>query len=274
MEVPDSIKVNLLARQQENNGSPLFGELTVIGYGGRIKNSTIWICRCSCGKEKPYLHGNLQQDKSTRCVACQRIHVGKLKETHGRSNTKTYRSWNIMKRNGTCVKEWIDFQIFYKDMRDKPFGLCLCRHETGELHGPGNSYWGTIEELDRTKSGARLIEADGVVRTISQWAKHLGVSKEAIYIRLANGWDEYKAVTTPKLSPTESAVEEKYKYSDWFDSKVHVLIGGVDFFGSIESFYSTLVGAANKRGLRLSYRCMENVVLLKTEPRKFLSIEK
>lgn len=44
------------------------------------------------------------------------------------------------------------------------------------------------------RSNNRFIELNGVKKTLSQWAEHLGISKQNIYRRLKNGWTVEEAL--------------------------------------------------------------------------------
>lgn len=49
----------------------------------------------------------------------------------------------------------------------------------------------------RPRRGARLITAKGITDTITGWAIRLGIGRERIVARLAQGWSEEETLTTP-----------------------------------------------------------------------------
>jgi hypothetical protein len=53
----------------------------------------------------------------------------------------------------------------------------------------------------RPREGARLITVDGITDSIPGWAMRLGVTIGTIHARLAKGWSERRAVTTPPRQP-------------------------------------------------------------------------
>lgn len=76
--IPSTIRKNLLDKK--------FEKWTVIGYGGKGKlHSTLWQCRCSCGKEKNVGASDLLRGSSTKCSSCARkgIRSNLLDQTFG-----------------------------------------------------------------------------------------------------------------------------------------------------------------------------------------------
>ncbi len=138
-KVPDSIRVNLLDEK--------FGRLTVIGFGGRKKGQTMWVCRCACGQVREYHAGNLRAGRSTQCVRCQ---IDALQQTsknfeHGYSQTTTYRAWTGARRYGRC-KRWDKFENFLADMGERPAGARLVRLNRGKPFSPSNAVWRTARQ--------------------------------------------------------------------------------------------------------------------------------
>lgn len=157
--IPCSIRVNLL---DEN-----FGQLTVIGFGGRRKGQTMWVCRCTCGHVAEYHAGNLRAGRSSKCVLCQLDALQQTRKnyTHGYSNTSTYRAWTGTRRYGRC-RRWEKFENFLDDMGERPEGSRLVRLNRKKPYSKSNAVWRSPaetlkEDIDRTLQA--LISA-GVVR--------------------------------------------------------------------------------------------------------------
>jgi hypothetical protein len=157
--VPLSIRVNLLDH--------VFGQLTVIGFGGRRNGQTIWICRCECGSIGRHHAGNLRAGRSSKCVQCQLDVLQNTKKnfSHGYSNTPTYRAWTGTRRFGRC-RRWEKFENFLADMGERPEGSRLVRINRKRQYSKSNAVWRSPaetlkEDIDRTL--AAMISA-GIIR--------------------------------------------------------------------------------------------------------------
>lgn len=64
MPAPANIEIN--ARRQRLIGHT-FGEWTVIGCAGKRGAQLVWLCRCSCGVERPVLGQSLRTGASRSC---------------------------------------------------------------------------------------------------------------------------------------------------------------------------------------------------------------
>ncbi len=161
--IPCSIRVNLL--------DETFGQLTVIGFGGRDNGQTMWVCRCDCGHVAEYHAGNLRAGRSSKCVQCQIDALQQTKKnfTHGYSNTSTYRAWTGTRRYGR-IKRWEKFENFLEDMGERPEGSRLVRISRNRPYSRSNSVWRSPaetlkEDIERTLD---LLLSAGV---ISKWQK-------------------------------------------------------------------------------------------------------
>jgi len=125
-----------------------FGTLTVIGKRKRENGATKWWCRCDCGDERYYYHGNLQQGLSTQCVKCAGRAFGRRMRTHGETaggrTTPTYGAWRVTR--GDRVPEWDRYSQFLADMGEKPVNTRIRRPDRKQPWGPGNCAWWTVED--------------------------------------------------------------------------------------------------------------------------------
>ena len=133
-KIPSSIRVNLLDEE--------FGQLKVIGFGGRRNGQTIWVCRCECGHVGKYHSGNLRAGRSTKCVQCQMEALQQTKKnySHGYSKTPTYRAWSGTRRYGRCTR-WEKFENFLADMGECPKGCRLTRRNRKQPFSRSNAVW-------------------------------------------------------------------------------------------------------------------------------------
>lgn len=105
--------------------------------------------------------GRTQSDES-------RAKVAEARTTHGMTGTRTYRSWESMKRRClnpnerafpnyggrgiTVCERWLaSFENFFADMGECPPGLTLDRRNNDGNYEPGNCRWATYSEQARNR---------------------------------------------------------------------------------------------------------------------------
>ncbi len=185
------------------------GRLTAVRYLG----SSYWECACDCGSIKTVKAGHLQSGAVKSCGCLYREGNNR---THGMSNAPTWNSWSNMisrcyrtgdkdfhkygGRGISVCEEWRgSFLSFYLHMGDRPKGKSLDRIDVNGNYGPGNCRWATPMEQNRNQRINVFYEMDGKRMIAPDWAKHLGLRKGAINMRLKAGWDLRRALTTPKI---------------------------------------------------------------------------
>lgn len=135
---------------------------------------------------------------------------------HSRSNdgrpTKTFTAWvNMIQRcyneshksfhryGGRGIKvceRWKDsFENFLEDMGESPDGLQLDRKDVDGDYEPDNCRWVTPKVNANNRGNNTLIEHDGRTQTVSEWAREIGISKQALLYRLNNGWSVSEALS-------------------------------------------------------------------------------
>jgi len=193
-----------------------FGRLSVsqkdhVGERGR----TFWLCKCDCGNEIIVKANSLTSGKTVSC-GCRRAETIEEFKTrfvkHGMRNTATYNAWRNMNtrcRNknraqykdyggrGIIVCErWKTFKNFYADMGDIPTGLSLDRKDNNGNYCKENCRWATRAEQRTNTRPVTKIEFNGLVKTLTEWGKEIGLKPNALQYRLKT-WSVEKALTTP-----------------------------------------------------------------------------
>lgn len=131
-------------------------------------------------------------------------------------NTPLYRRWyNIKSRcenprnekyplygaRGIYVESrWQNFENFLKDMGHPPSPThTLDRIDVNGPYSHWNCRWATPEEQANNKRQNVNIRFNGKVMTSSQWAKHHGLSRDAVRQRILNGMTPEEAASKPRM---------------------------------------------------------------------------
>ena len=103
-------------------------------------------------------------------------------------------------RGITVCAEWREsFQLFSAHVGPRPPGQSLDRLDNDRGYEPGNVRWASREEQQNNKRTNRKITHEGRTQTIAQWARELGVPRQALHYRVAyegmTGGEAIAAVT-------------------------------------------------------------------------------
>lgn len=177
-----------------------------------------WECRCSCGSNKVILsttrgltNGNT---KSCGCLHSERAREAKI--IHGETDSRLYHIWcgikarclnsnnakykNYGGRGVTICREW---KQSYESFRDWSLNngyaenLSIDRIDVNGNYEPSNCRWADnfIQANNRTDNF--IIEYNGEIHTIHEWAIITGISAINIRNRIKNlGWTTEKALNT------------------------------------------------------------------------------
>ena len=170
--------------------------------------------QCSCGKE---FEGNVNQVKRGETCGCgykTRIEKLILKNTkHNMSNHPIYQVWlDMIKRcnsyknksyhnyGGRGIKvceRWTDINNFVEDMYPSYIkGLDIDRIDNDGNYEPSNCRWVTRKQnLNNTRHN-KIIEFNGVQKTIKQWSEFINIPYQTLIDRLKR-WSIERSLTTP-----------------------------------------------------------------------------
>jgi hypothetical protein len=171
-----------------------------------------WICRCDCGAGTTVDARNLRSGSTLSC-GCHRRAIGERTLTHGRTNTPEFRAWTQMLyrclnvrcahyrhyggRGITVCARWMaSFENFLADVGERPSAdYSLDRKDNDGPYAPGNVRWATPTQQANNRRVNHRLTYDGKTMTISEWAAHIGISRESLRGRLKLGWSVEEAVT-------------------------------------------------------------------------------
>ena len=177
-----------------------------------------WECRCSCGSNKVIL-STTRDLTSGHTKSCGCLHSEKAREAHiihGGADSRLYHIWcgikarclnpnnakykNYGGRGITVCEEW---KQSYESFRDWSLNngytenLSIDRIDVNGNYEPSNCRWADnfIQANNRTDNF--IIEYNGEIHTVHEWAIITGISSENIRNRIKNfGWTTEKALNT------------------------------------------------------------------------------
>lgn len=155
-----------------------FGKWTVLRLAPRRNNDTQWFCRCDCGTERSIPAGNLTGGHSTQCSACA---------------YRGMRRWapGMVVGSRTLVRPVPGNRaVWFAKCND-----CGAIAQAAAVQFAKTACHRCGDRFD--KSGEK-ITVNGETHNLAGWARKLGISREAIRIRLKKGMDPVAACTTPR----------------------------------------------------------------------------
>lgn len=152
---------------------------------------------------------------SAAVLKAKRERFRKLRYKHGESmgETKEYQTWKAMMqrctnqhhkdyayyggRGITVCEAWEDYATFLSDMGRRPSPRhTLDREKNDGPYAPWNCRWATKLQQSANTRTARLVEFQGIVKTIRQWSLSTGIYYQTLIYRFNCGWSPEKALTT------------------------------------------------------------------------------
>lgn len=192
----------------ESLAGKVFGALSVVSESDRSSsNLRRWNCMCECGNYVVVDHRALKSGNTRSCGCMKRAKLRSEKTTHGLSKTRAYKIWSGMKSRCliptatgyanygaagiTVCERWMQFENFIADMGEPPNGASIDRIDSSVGYEPGNCRWATRQKQNENRRSVRWIEFGGLRMNVTQWAKHLGISKASLYEALDKHPIEY-----------------------------------------------------------------------------------
>lgn len=181
-----------------------FGRLTALARSGTdASGRVVWSCRCDCGATLDVRQNALRKGNTMSC-GCMRADMMSERNTrHGMRHHPLYSLWKNMRarcqnprieafrwyggRGIAVCERWNDFAAFLADMEPRPAGTTLDHRDANGPYSPDNCRWATPKEQALNLRSTILIELDGVVDSMSGWARRLGVGEKTVRRRHRRG---------------------------------------------------------------------------------------
>lgn len=128
---------------------------------------------------------------------------------------RAYESWKAMKerclnqnhvhfnqyggRGITICDRWLkSFDNFLEDMGDRPEGKTLDRYPNKDgNYEPDNCRWATPREQANNRETCRMLSHNGQTKTLTEWARFMGMTRGALKERIRKGWSIEAALGKP-----------------------------------------------------------------------------
>ena len=184
----------------------------VIGKSGTRKRIGLFKCECGNDFEAIILQVKNGNTKSCGCFRDSKIREQGFKNAiHGKRNHPLYKMWQGMIRRCSDPKDfgyrnyggrgiqvcdrWKDINLFIEDMYPLySIGLELDRIDVNGNYEPSNCRWVTRKQNMNNMRRNRIVEYNGVKKTVSEWSDELGIPYKRLLARL-NNWDTEKSFT-------------------------------------------------------------------------------
>jgi hypothetical protein len=123
-------------------------------------------------------------------------------------NVKNRRYHSYGGRGIIVCEEWKnDYRSFYAWSKENGYAdsLTIDRENVDGNYEPGNCRWATQKEQGNNRTNNRLVEWNGVTKTLMQWANDLGFDYHVLKNRLLRNWTIDRAFTTKTEKHTKRA---------------------------------------------------------------------
>jgi hypothetical protein len=134
-------------------------------------------------------HGHAQKGNINRTYSIYR-------DMRTRCENPNYKEFHLYGGRGIKVCDrWASYENFLADMGERPIGMSIERKDVNGNYSADNCIWANNEVQANNKRNSVLLDYQGKVQTVAQWARELGILDKTIYFRLSKGWATEKALS-------------------------------------------------------------------------------
>lgn len=220
-----------------------FGRLVAIEHAGRVVNrsgfrTTLWKCKCDCGKETIVRYPLLVSGNTRSCGCLERENKERIMKLAQQVNRKSvsanfagklenhplYKTWKsmLMRCNNPKVRgykhyggrgikvcdRWsgdLGFENFVNDMGERTNGTTLDRVDVNGNYEPSNCRWATTEQQMNNRTDNSRIILNGESITCAQLCKRYGFYYTWVAHQLRAGID-INFIIKKQLRPKEERI--------------------------------------------------------------------
>lgn len=207
-----------------------FGRLIVRERDPLQTTRSYWRCLCDCGDEASVRAARLKAGVTSSCGCLMREAAATLAYKHGHAvndvETPEFKAWSALRQRCTnpnasgfehyggrgirVSPDWDTFSAFLADMGERPSSEhSIERLDVNGDYGPNNCIWADRKTQARNQRNNRLLTHNGQTLPAVAWSERTGLPQNTIYKRLAAGWDEQRALTTPRRAPRNPTGKRK-----------------------------------------------------------------
>lgn len=183
-----------------------FGKLTVIRKAD--KGRSWWVCKCDCGNVVTLVANKMVTYKSCGCgEKYNREHLGEHNRTHGKTETRLYRTWCKMKERcnnpniehypeygGRGIKVCAEWNNSFEDFQEWAYSVgyddsldgnqqSLDRIDVQGNYEPNNCRWTTHKEQMRNTTRTIYVDYQGKQIPMSAFCEEHGITYESFVTR-------------------------------------------------------------------------------------------
>lgn len=199
--------------KKDNLTGMRYGKLTCVSSFSKNKK-TYWNCICDCGNKTIVYSGHLKNGHTKSCGCWSVEALISRSTTHGKTRTRLYKIYHHMNERCYSPKainyknygargikicdEWKnDFTAFYNwaianGYDDK---LSIDRIDNDGNYEPNNCRWVTRKKQCNNRRSNRLIECNGKIQTLQEWADETNINSNTITLRLKRNWTIERALS-------------------------------------------------------------------------------
>ncbi len=144
-----------------------------------------------------YKHGFTLKEQRNKSNPKWRAHVTWLSMKARCDNPKNERYCDYGGRGITYDPRWKDFSTFVEDMGCPEPEMTLDRIDCDGNYSKENCRWADRATQNKNRRNARFLLHDGQYRTVTEWARFLGVPRRLLQVRLDRGWSVEDTLSRP-----------------------------------------------------------------------------
>lgn len=176
----------------------------------------VWLCKCDCGGVVEVTSGSLKNGYTKSCGCNKGKYVSEARSSHRFPHPRLRTIWRDMidrcensksisyplyggKGISVC-EEWKDLNTFvaWSLMNGYDDSLTLDRIDGTGNYCPSNCRWASWQEQQNNRCNNHIIIVNGEADTLTNMARKYDIPWWVVSSRIRNGWEEEKAVLTPK----------------------------------------------------------------------------